>query len=116
MFQSPAPSQGQAAVSALEELQARRAAITKQIEALRRQARARAIAEIQRLLSEQGLSISDVMATAGKSSGAAKGAGKKVAPKYRDPSTGQTWSGRGLKPKWLVQAITVGRSAEDFLI
>jgi len=25
----------------------------------------------------------------------------KVSPKYRDPATGRTWSGRGKKPKWL---------------
>lgn len=25
----------------------------------------------------------------------------KVAIKFRDPSTGQTWSGRGFVPKWL---------------
>jgi len=27
---------------------------------------------------------------------------KKVVAKYRDPATGQTWSGRGRVPKWLV--------------
>jgi DNA-binding protein H-NS len=25
----------------------------------------------------------------------------KVAPKYRDPATGQTWTGRGKAPKWI---------------
>jgi DNA-binding protein H-NS len=28
-------------------------------------------------------------------------AGAKVAPKYRDPATGQTWTGRGKPPKWI---------------
>ena len=42
--------------------------------------------------------------------------GKKVAAKYRDPSTGQTWTGRGLKPKWLQAALTTGKSLEDFAI
>ena len=32
-------------------------------------------------------------------------AGKPVAAKYRDAASGQTWSGRGLKPKWLTAAI-----------
>jgi DNA-binding protein H-NS len=27
--------------------------------------------------------------------------GTKVAPKYRDPATGQTWTGRGKAPKWI---------------
>jgi DNA-binding protein H-NS len=30
--------------------------------------------------------------------------GKKVPPKYRGPS-GETWAGRGAKPRWLVAAI-----------
>jgi DNA-binding protein H-NS len=25
----------------------------------------------------------------------------KVAAKYRDPATGQTWTGRGKAPKWI---------------
>src|ERR1700760_4592354 len=39
-----------------------------------------------------------------------------VAPKYRDPETGATWSGRGLKPRWLTAAIKSGRSVESFAI
>jgi DNA-binding protein H-NS len=27
--------------------------------------------------------------------------GNKVAPKYRDPLTGATWSGRGKTPNWI---------------
>jgi DNA-binding protein H-NS len=41
--------------------------------------------------------------------------GRKVAPKYRSPS-GDTWAGRGAKPRWLVAAIKKGKKAEDFLI
>ena len=41
--------------------------------------------------------------------------GKKVPPKYRSRS-GETWVGRGAKPKWLVAAIKGGRKLEDFLI
>jgi len=41
--------------------------------------------------------------------------GRKVEPKYRGPS-GDTWAGRGAKPKWLVDAIKGGRKLEDFLI
>ena len=43
-------------------------------------------------------------------------AGGKVAAKYRDPETGESWSGRGLKPKWLVQALEDGKTLDDFLI
>jgi DNA-binding protein H-NS len=41
--------------------------------------------------------------------------GRKVPPKYRSPS-GETWAGRGAKPKWLVEALKKGRKIEDFLI
>ena len=41
--------------------------------------------------------------------------GRKVPPKYRGPS-GETWAGRGARPRWLVAAIKRGRKLEDFLI
>ena len=41
--------------------------------------------------------------------------GRKVSPKYRAPS-GETWAGRGAKPRWLVAAIKGGKKLEDFLI
>jgi DNA-binding protein H-NS len=41
--------------------------------------------------------------------------GRKVAPKYRSPS-GETWAGRGARPRWLVAAIKEGKKLDDFLI
>jgi DNA-binding protein H-NS len=41
--------------------------------------------------------------------------GRKVSPKYRGPS-GETWAGRGAKPRWLVAAIKGGKKLDDFLI
>jgi DNA-binding protein H-NS len=41
--------------------------------------------------------------------------GKKVPPKYRSPS-GETWAGRGAKPRWLVATLKKGKKMEDFLI
>ena len=34
--------------------------------------------------------------------------------KYRNPATGETWSGRGLQPKWVVAALASGKKLEDF--
>jgi hypothetical protein len=43
--------------------------------------------------------------------------GGKVTAKYRDPASGQTWSGRGLRPRWLTTAIVDdGKTLESFLI
>jgi DNA-binding protein H-NS len=41
--------------------------------------------------------------------------GRKVAPKYRGPK-GETWAGRGARPRWLVASIKEGKKLEDFLM
>jgi DNA-binding protein H-NS len=41
--------------------------------------------------------------------------GRKVPPKYRSRS-GETWAGRGARPRWLVAALKKGKKVEDFLI
>jgi DNA-binding protein H-NS len=41
--------------------------------------------------------------------------GRKVPPRYRGPS-GETWAGRGARPRWLVAAIKGGKKLDDFLI
>jgi DNA-binding protein H-NS len=41
--------------------------------------------------------------------------GKKAAPKYRGPN-GETWAGRGLAPRWLVELEKKGKKRESFLI
>lgn len=41
----------------------------------------------------------------------------KVAPKYRNPENPKdTWSGRGMQPRWLAEKVRRGASAADFLI
>jgi DNA-binding protein H-NS len=55
----------------------------------------------------------------GKRKGAKKtpaDAGKKAEPKYRDPKTGDTWSGRGRPAGWLKAYMDAGKKKEDFLI
>lgn len=51
---------------------------------------------------------------------AKKPAAKKVESRrpaqYSDPMTGATWSGRGLKPKWLSVALEQGKSLADFQV
>jgi DNA-binding protein H-NS len=41
--------------------------------------------------------------------------GRKVAPKYRGPS-GETWAGRGARPRWLAALIKQGHKVEEFAI
>jgi len=40
---------------------------------------------------------------------------KSAAPKYRGPN-GDTWTGRGKRPRWLTGALAEGKKLEDFLI
>ncbi len=44
-----------------------------------------------------------------------KKTGGKVAAKYRGPN-GETWSGRGLMPRWLMVLVEQGRKKEDFAV
>lgn len=46
---------------------------------------------------------------------ASKTAGVAVAAKYRGPN-GETWSGRGLTPKWLAALVAQGQSKESFAV
>jgi DNA-binding protein H-NS len=41
----------------------------------------------------------------------------RVLPKYQNPNApGETWSGRGKRPRWLTAALTTGHTIEDFFI
>jgi len=42
--------------------------------------------------------------------------GTTVSPKYRDPATGETWAGRGARPRWLQAHLKQGRKLEHFAI
>lgn len=101
-------------MTSIQDLLAQKAALEKQIAEAQRAARTDAIAKVKALMAEYGLTAADL---AGKSAAAPKAeGGKKVAAKYRDSATGQTWSGRGLKPKWLQAALASGKKLSDFAL
>jgi DNA-binding protein H-NS len=47
--------------------------------------------------------------------GASKVAGTTVPAKYQGPN-GETWTGRGLTPRWMKSLLEQGRTKEDFAI
>lgn len=101
-------------MTSLQDLLAQRAEIEKKIADAQREERSAAIAKVKSLMAEFGLTAADV---AGKAvMPRTKAAGSKVAAKYRNASTGETWSGRGLQPKWLKAALSAGHKLEDFTI
>jgi DNA-binding protein H-NS len=59
-----------------------------------------AVAKVRDLVAEYGLTAQDIFPGRGAKTGAVKAASK-VAAKYRDEATGQTWTGRGKAPKWI---------------
>ena len=100
----------------LQALLAQKAALERQISEVSSASRAKAISDIKALMAEHGLNLVDLSASAGGAREGKKTAGSKVKPKYRDPVSGSTWTGRGLKPKWLSAAIAEGKTVSDFLI
>lgn len=52
----------------------------------------------------------------GPSSGSSRRTLGPAPAKYRNPETGQTWSGRGKAPRWLTEAEAEGKSRDEFLI
>lgn len=99
-------------MATLQELLARKEALEREIERAKKEERAEAIAKVRSLMAEYGLTLADLGGKPPKKESPASGG--KVAPKYRDPATGQTWSGRGLQPNWLKAALAEGRSLDDF--
>src|SRR6266478_8714968 len=76
------------------------------------------VADERRSLESELVKLSRVDMGSGRSKAAfGRGVRGKVAPKYRNPENpGETWAGRGLKPRWLTAAIKTGKKADDFLI
>lgn len=96
-------------MTSLAELIKQKEALEAQIANTRKSEVAEAISKVKALVAEYGLTQSDVF---GGSKGTKKSSGGgKVAAKYRDPSSGQTWSGRGKAPKWID-----GQDRSKFLI
>lgn len=108
-------------MATLQELIAEKERIEREIQARQSAARESALAEIRSIMAAHGLSPADIGGAAPRRAprGAGNGhttKGSKVAAKFRHPQTGETWSGRGLQPRWMRSAIEQGAKAEDFAV
>lgn len=83
--------------STYKDLLAQRAELEQKIATARAAEVSDAVAKARRLIEEFGLTVNDVFATKKKKTGTTSS----VEPKYRDPATGQTWTGRGKPPLWI---------------
>lgn len=82
----------------------------KQLEAKRE-----VIADVKQLMDELGVTLADLGGVAAVKTQVKAGRAA-VAPKYRDEVTGATWSGRGMRPRWLKAATDAGKDVEHFRI
>ena len=82
-----------------KELLKQQEALALQVEEARKREISDAVTQVRQMVSEFGLTERDVFPSGRRSGGTRTGG--KVAPKYRDPATGQTWTGRGKAPKWI---------------
>lgn len=84
-----------------QELLKQRAALDLQIQQARERDIADAVAKVRQTVAEFGLAVTDVFPAGRRGRAASAAPAAKVAPKYRNPATGQTWTGRGKPPKWI---------------
>ena len=104
-------------MATLQELIAQKEVLDRQIEQTKTQERGAAVEKVRALMSQYGLTTADLGAKSGSGKTAKKTrSGIKVAAKYRNTSTGESWSGRGLQPRWLKAALASGRKLTDFVV
>ena len=97
----------------LEELHDLAAKAQRALEDKRKESRKTVIAQIRELAESIGVTVT--ITDGDRALSARKGS--KVAAKYRNPhNPDQTWTGRGVKPRWLAALVNEGRQIEEFLI
>jgi DNA-binding protein H-NS len=115
-------------MSKLIDLQTQIASLQKQADEIRSKEFQATIVEIRQKMQAFGITVKDLQSTKGKPGRKAKGVAVKsakpakvkkpsaaVAAKYKGPN-GETWSGRGLTPKWLASLVAAGGTKEQYLI
>jgi DNA-binding protein H-NS len=105
----------------LSQIEQRIVLLQKKADELRRKKSASVVSSIRKMMAEHGLSIKDIETGVqdsdaprkrgrpvgsknGVRTSVAKPSAVKPAPKYRDPATGATWSGRARPPAWIKDA------------
>lgn len=94
----------------MDELKQLKKDVTKAIDNFEARRMAEAQAAMEVVAKEHGFSLADIV-------GGAKGGKSVSVPKYQHPENpALTWSGRGRRPAWFIEAIEAGTSEEDLLI
>ena len=105
----------------LQTIKSRIATLEKQAVALLNKERRAVIAKVTAYIEKYGLMPGELGFRGARGAKAGMRKSKTVAtrsvgvPKYRDPDTGKTWTGRGKPPAWIAATIKEGRK-DAFLI
>ena len=97
-------------MSEIDNLLRQRQEIEQRIKEARKEAIAGAVAEVRAIIAKYDLTEGDIFKGRGRGRKAARSTGK-VPPKYRDPVSGKTWTGRGKAPRWIE-----GKDRTQFII
>ncbi len=96
--------------------------IQNQIEKLQKQASEikaqefdKTVQDILAKMAAYGITLKDLDVVKGRARKAAPVGSKSAAAKFKGPN-GETWSGRGLTPRWLSALVAQGRTKEEFAI
>ena len=98
----------------LDKIKKQKLALEKKEAELKSKAENKDLIKIVALIKKAGLSAQDVVkamkGTRGRKKATSKLAGRKVAPKYRNPADKtQTWTGRGRMPAWAAELSEEGK-------
>lgn len=96
------------------EMKEAHAELEKSMQAAKRAAQKDALAQIVQVAKDHDLTAEDI---ANAMKGKAKRSSKpKAEPKYKDPNSDATWTGKGRKPNWFVEAEEAGVDTDTMLI
>ena len=79
-------------------------------------ARASFLDEVKTKAASLGMSLVDLVGLGSGEAAKSQTPRTTTTPKYRDPETGATWSGRGYPAKWITDYEAKGRKREEFAI
>jgi DNA-binding protein H-NS len=114
------------ATKSLKSIEAQIRKLQQQAQTLKEKDRRPAIAQIVKLMKSHDISVEELTAALGKpgktrKAPASKSASgprqrKPVPVKYRHPGTGDTWTGRGRSPRWIVEAEKSGVDRSTYAV
>lgn len=95
----------------LKELRDLQTQVAKAIATFEDRRKKEALAELEETARSLGFSLAELTGVSGLRSKSASVA------KYANPANqSETWSGRGRKPRWFIEAIDAGKSVEELAI